>query len=54
MVNTSIVTEKLLLALLIGEMSTDLIAVFLGLKERDEVDASPHLFTGEFAVGESD
>jgi hypothetical protein len=43
-------TEKLLLTSLVGKVSTDLVTVFFGLKERDKVDTRPHLLTGEFTI----
>lgn len=49
-VNLGVVAQKLLLALLVGQVSSDLITVLFGLEEGNEVDASPHLFTAEFAI----
>ena len=49
-VDLEVLAEKLLLARLVGQMSSYEITVFLGLEGRDEVDAAPHLFAGEFAV----
>lgn len=50
MVDLGVVTQQLLLALLVGQVSSHLVAVLFGLEEGDEVDASPHLFTGKLAV----
>lgn len=49
-VNLGILANQLLLALLVGPVSSDLVAVFFGLQEGDQVDTSPHLLTGQFAV----
>lgn len=48
----TLVTKQLLLALDVGQVATDEIAVLLGLEGGDQVDAGPHLFAGEFSVGE--
>lgn len=52
-VNLGIVAQQLLLTLLVSQVSTDLIAIFFGLEEGNEVDASPHFLTAEFAVSMS-
>ena len=49
MVDLCVLAQQLLLALLVSKVSTDLVTVFLGLQEGNQVDASPHLLTGEFA-----
>ena len=52
MVDLGIVAQELLLTLLVGPVSTDLVAVLLSLQEGDEVDASPHLLTGKLTAKE--
>ena len=47
----ALVAEQLLLALDVGQVAADEIAVLFGLESRDQVDARPHLFAGEFSVG---
>ena len=47
---TGLSTEKLLLTSLVGEVSTNLVTVFFGLKEGDKVDTRPHLLTSEFTI----
>lgn len=42
--------QQRLLARLVRVVSPDLVAVFLGLEERDEVDARPHLFSCELTI----
>lgn len=44
--------EEFLLAGLVGVVSADLVAVFFGLKEGDQVDTRPHLFARELTVAE--
>lgn len=39
--------KELALAGLVGKVTTDLVAVLLGLEHGDEVDARPHLLSGE-------
>lgn len=50
MVDLGVVAQQLLLALLVGQVSSHLVAVLFGLEEGNEVDAGPHLFTGELAA----
>jgi hypothetical protein len=52
-VNLCLCTEQLLLASLVGKVTTDLITVFFCLQHGDQVDTRPHLFASEFAVRES-
>lgn len=40
-------TKQLLLTSLVGKVSSGLVAVLLGLEERDQVDTRPHLLAGE-------
>lgn len=49
-VDLGVLARKLLLALLVGKVSTDLIAVLLGLQQRNQVDARPHLLAGQLAT----
>jgi hypothetical protein len=49
-VDLGIGAEKLLLARLVGVVPTDLVAVFLSLEERSEVQTGPHLLTGELTT----
>jgi hypothetical protein len=51
MINPDVLSQERLLARLVGEMSSDEIAVFFGLQGGDEMDACPHLFAGEFTGG---
>lgn len=46
----SLVAQQLLLALDVGQVAADEIAVLFGLEGGDEVDAGPHFFAGEFSV----
>jgi hypothetical protein len=48
-VHLDVVAEELLLALLVGPVAANLVAVLFGLEKRDEVDARPHLFTSKLA-----
>jgi hypothetical protein len=50
-VNSHVFPQKLLLSRLVRQVPPDLVAVLLGLEERDEVDARPHLLAGELAGG---
>ena len=43
-------SKKFLLTSLVGEVSTNLVTVFFGLKEGNQVDTRPHLLPGEFTV----
>lgn len=43
-------TKQLLLSREVGVVPAHLVAVFLGLQHRCQVDAAPHLFTGEFML----
>ena len=48
-IHLDVLAEQFLLARLVGQVAADVIAVLFGLEERDQVDAGPHLFAGEFA-----
>ena len=50
-IHLGILTEQLLLAGLVSQVSSDEIAVLLGLQEGDQVDAGPHLLAGQLAGG---
>jgi hypothetical protein len=45
-VDLGIGAEELVGASLIGKLTTDLVAVLLGLEERSDMDTGPHLLTG--------
>lgn len=49
-VHAGIIAQKGLFARLVGQVATDLVAVFFGLEGGDEVDASPHFLAGEFTA----
>lgn len=49
-VHLGVLARKLLLALLVGKVSADLVAVLLGLQQRNQVDARPHLLAGQLAT----
>lgn len=49
-VHLGVLAHQLLLPLLVGPVPSDLVAVFFGLQEGDQVDASPHLLTGQLAM----
>lgn len=51
MINLGVLAHQLLLARLVGQVAADLVAVLLGLEQRDQVDAAPHLFAGKFTGG---
>jgi hypothetical protein len=46
-VDLCVLAQQLLLALLVGPVSSHLVTVFFGLEEGNQVDASPHLLTGK-------
>ena len=48
-IHLDVLAEQFLLARLVGQVAADVVAVLFGLEERDQVDAGPHLFAGEFA-----
>lgn len=52
MINIGLRSHQVLLPRFVRQVSADLVAVFLRLEERDEVDAGPHLFTTEFTAKE--
>lgn len=45
-----VAAHELPLALLVGQVAADLVAVLLGLEGGDQVDAGPHLLAGELAA----
>lgn len=49
-IHLCVLAHELLLALLISEVPTDLVAVLLGLEERNQMDTRPHLFASKFAA----
>lgn len=49
-INPAFGPKQLLLPSLIGKMSADLVPIFFGLEERDQVQARPDLFAGEFTI----
>ena len=49
-VDLGLCAEQLLLASLVGQVTTDLVAVFLGLQHGDQVNTGPHLLTCELAA----
>lgn len=53
-VDLGVLAKQLLLAALVGPEASDLVSVFLGLQERNQVDAGPHLFAGELTVLEGE
>lgn len=48
-VHLEVLARQRLLARLVRQVAAHEVAVLFGLEERDEVDAAPHLFAGEFA-----
>lgn len=53
-VNFRLSAEQLLLPRLVGPVPPDLVAIFFGLEKRDQVDACPHLFAGQFAASDTE
>lgn len=53
-VHLEVLAHELLLARLVGHVPADLVAVFFGLEEGGNMDARPHFFAAEFAVGLGD
>lgn len=51
-VHLGLSAKQFLLAGLVGIVSSDLITVLLGLKERDQVNPRPHLLSCELTVEE--
>lgn len=51
-VDLLLTAEELHLAGLVGEVTTNLVAVLLSLEERSQVHAGPHLLTGEFPIAD--
>lgn len=49
-VDLGVLAQQLLLALLVGEVAANLVAVLLGLQDGEEVDARPRLLAGVLAV----
>lgn len=52
-IDLHVLAQQLLLPGLVGQVPPDKVAVLLGLEERDQVDAAPHLLAGEFAFTRS-
>lgn len=50
MVDLLLATKELLLAGRVGEVTTDLVTVLLGLEERSQVHTGPHLLTGKLTI----
>ena len=50
MIHLRLRPEKMLLTLFISIVPSHLIAVFLGIKQRDEMNAGPDLLAGNFAT----
>lgn len=46
MVDLDVLAQELFLARLVGKVPPYKVAVFLGLKQGDQVDAAPHLLAG--------
>lgn len=46
-VHLGVLAQERLLAVLVGQVPADLVAVLFGLKEGDQVNAGPHFFATE-------
>lgn len=49
-VDLGLLAKQLTLSCLVGEVSTDLVAVFFGLEEGEDVQSGPDLFASKFTV----
>lgn len=47
-VHLEVLALEFFFARLVGQVPADLVAVFFGLEEGNQVDAGPHFFTAEF------
>lgn len=50
-VHLEVLAHELLLARLVGQVPPDLVAIFFGLEQRNQVNTGPHFFAAHFAEG---